>query len=68
MDQENTPKPKNAKITYRLINRRLRIERRQFSYSCCIPERRSGFDRRRRQSLHVIPKDQLNVAPSEKNK
>ena len=33
----------NKKVTF---DRRLRFERRQFSYSDIIPERRSGEDRR----------------------
>lgn len=28
------------------VDRRMTIERRQFSYADCIPERRSGIDRR----------------------
>jgi hypothetical protein len=28
------------------IERRMQIERRRFSYANCIPERRSGIDRR----------------------
>jgi hypothetical protein len=33
--------------------RRIKFERRQFSYADCIPERRSGIDRRRlRLTVH----------------
>jgi hypothetical protein len=31
---------------YAVIDRRIAVERRKFSYANCIPERRSGIDRR----------------------
>ena len=42
------------KITHLFNTRRLGIERRQFSYSGCIPERRSVKDRRRNDQSKVI--------------
>ena len=41
-------------ITYLLNGRRLEIERRRFSYSGCIPERRSIKDRRCNDQSKVI--------------
>jgi hypothetical protein len=41
-------------ITYLLNGRRLEIERRRFSYSGCIPERRSIKDRRCNDHSKVI--------------
>ncbi|RJQ66503.1 MAG: hypothetical protein C4519_25380 [Desulfobacteraceae bacterium] len=38
---------KNAYAKTCLVERRLSIERRSFSYSNHIPERRSGIDRRK---------------------
>ena len=33
-------------FAHAVIDRRMTIERRRFSYAGCIPERRSGIDRR----------------------
>ena len=41
-------------ITYLFNGKRLGIERRQFSYSCCIPEKRSIKNRRCNDQSKII--------------
>ena len=44
----------NKNITYLFNGRRLGLERRRFSYSSCIPERRSIKDRRCNDQSKII--------------
>ena len=64
------PKPCSAQLTG---GRRMGGDRRDFSYACCLPERRSGMDRRsgkdRRQQIRisVIPEnadESVSAAPT----
>ena len=50
--------PPNQSSAYLDGDRRMGRDRREFSYACCIPERRSGLERRsgkdRRQQNRIL--------------